>query len=680
MLTVGEQTEQPLPGLAGVRSAARRAPRVSPRSPATPAATDPVARLLLDLPVAHLDRDFDYLVPAELDDEAVPGARVKVRFGGREVHGFILERVEHSTHDGALLPLRRVVSAEPVLTPEIASLTALVAARYAGTRADVVRLAVPPRHARTEKEPSPPGVEGPPELSGAGAAWAGHRHGEAFVDHLAGGGSPRAVWTASPGTDWPRLLAYAAAATLASGRGTVLCVPDGADVDRVDAALTDVLGPGRHVTLRADAGPARRYREFLAVLRGSVKVVVGTRAAMFAPVQDLGLVCVWDDGDDNLAEPRAPYPHAREVLLTRAGTTDSAALVGGFTRSVEAAYLVRTGWAQDISGDRNARRAVQISVAGASDTQLSRDPLAKVDRIPAEARAAIRTGLEHGPVLVQTPRSGYATRLACVACRTPARCGHCQGPLRIEEHGGTPVCAWCLQLAQAWQCGVCGDRALRAPVVGERRTAEELGRAFPQIPVVRSGGDSVVREVSDRPAIVVATPGAEPVAAGGYHAVALLDAWLLLERADLRAGEEALRRWLNAVGLAAPGALVVVAADATVAAVQALVRLDPAGHAEREILERASAHLPPACRAATITGPPGAVDDVLALVDGPPGIEILGPFSEPSPRTGEETARVVLRVPRAQGPGLAAALTDVQRLRSVRKLQPVRIQLDPASL
>ena len=76
---------------------------------------------------------------------------------------------------------------------------------------------------------------------------------------------PARVWSALPDADWPARLAQAAAATLASGRGALLCLPDHKDVARVDAALTAALGPGRHVALTADAGPAARYRAFLAV-------------------------------------------------------------------------------------------------------------------------------------------------------------------------------------------------------------------------------------------------------------------------------------------------------------------------------------------------------------------------------------------------------------------------------
>jgi primosomal protein N' (replication factor Y) len=651
-------------------------PRRTTKKAEPAAERDPVARVLVDTPLAHLDRAFDYAVPASMADSAVPGARVKVRFAGKSLDGFVLERTAASEHTGTLTPLQRLVSPEPVLHPSVAELAAVLAERYAGTRSDVLRLAVPPRHAATEKEASPPEEPLTTALPELHAAWAAYPAADAFLGHLVTGGAPRAVWSALPGEDWPGLLAAAAALTLSAGRGSVLVVPDRRDVARLDTALTAVLGPGHHVVLTAGAGPARRYREFLAVSRGTRRIVVGTRAAAFAPVADLGLVAIWDDGDDLHAEPRAPYPHAREVLLSRARLQDSAALVGGFARTVEADQLLAHGWAHEITPPREALRdAVTVAITGATDQQLERDPLSRATRMPRQVHDAVAAGLAEGPVLVQTPRRGYAPALACERCRTPARCQVCTGPLAVAGRAVPPACRWCGTVVDAWACATCGHRGLRAPVLGERRTAEELGRAFASTPVVASGGDHVVETVPERPAIVVATPGAEPVAASGYATVVLLDTWLALARPDLRTDEEALRRWLGAAGLVAPGGHVLAVGDPAHPALQALVRWDPAGFARREADARSEAHLPPASRLATITGEPGAVDDALTLLDQPPGTEVLGPVE-----VDEGQSRLVVRVPRAHGPTLSHALGEVQRVRSARKLDPVRIQVDPVSL
>ena len=673
------------------RAAADRAAKGP--TPADPAPELPVARVLVDVPLAHLDRPFDYTVPARMHDQVCPGSRVKVRFAGQDVDGFVLERVERSEHEGRLAPLRRAVSAEPVLSPAVARLSGLVAARYAGTRSDVLRLAVPSRHATTEKRepPTPPADPAPLDVEAAAGAWAAYASGGPFVRGLAAGRSPRAVWSALPGPAWPDLLARAAAATLASGRGSLLCVPDGKDVARVDAALTAVLGRGRHVALTADAGPAARYRAFLAVSRGTVRVVVGTRAAAFAPVHHLGLVAMWDDGDDLYAEPRAPYPHTREVLLLRAHEEDTAALFGGFARTVEAEYLLRTGWASELAADRTTLRAAaaQVSITGATDRELERDPRARVARLPRTAYDAIREGLTRGPVLLQSPRQGYATALSCDSCRTPARCPVCTGPLQLTAPHRPPACRWCGTEQHGWSCRECGGHGLRAPVLGDQRTAEEIGRAFPQVPVRTSAGDRVLATVEAGPSIVVATPGAEPVVEGGYTCVVLLDTWLVLARTDLRTTEEALRRWSAAAALARPaddGGRVVAVGDPAHPALQALLRWDPAGFARRELEERQSAHLPPASRLATLTGPEDDLATAIAGLTLPPGTEVLGPVpvtahgpARAAP-DAPELRRAVIRVPRSGGPALSRTLVEMQGVRSARKLPPVRVQVDPVGL
>jgi primosomal protein N' (replication factor Y) len=707
--------------LALVRSRVRAA---RPKPPPEPAADQPVARVAVDVALPHLDRPFDYLVPDALADAARPGARVRVRFAGQLVDGFVLERTDASAHGGRLSFLARVVSPEPVLSPAVARLARLVADRYAGSLADVLRLAVPPRHAAAERAarsaapeqsapqagPREPGTPEPgtpePGTPGPGAGgWEPYVGGPALLAALADGRAPRAVWTALPGADWPAALAAAAAATLAGGRGSLLVVPDGRDVARLDAALAARLGAGHHLVLTADLGPAERYRRFLTVMRGTARVVVGTRAAMFAPVRDLGLLAVWDDGDDLHAEPRAPYPHVREVLALRSVEEDAGLLLGGHACSAEAAQLVASGWARPVAAARATVRAAaaRVEVAG-EEAELARDPAARSARLPTVAWRAAHDGLTRGPVLVQVPRRGYLPALACAGCRSAARCPACRGPLAAPGAHGPPGCRWCGAVAGGWECPHCGGRRLRAVVVGARRTAEELGRAFPRAVVRTSGRDGVLAAVGPEPALVVATPGAEPVAAGGYAAALLLDGWALLSRPDLRAGEEALRRWLAAAALVRPASeagRVVVLADPGSPAVQALVRWDPASFAQRELAERATLRLPPAARLASLTGQPAALRDFVQALSLPPLAELLGPVpaGPPGPTTrppgdgarpanrpgrpGDGTdppadERLLVRVPAGTGRELAVALRAAAGVRSARKdVGPVRVQVDP---
>jgi primosomal protein N' (replication factor Y) (superfamily II helicase) len=379
------------------------------------------------------------------------------------------------------------------------------------------------------------------------------------------------------------------------------------------------------------------------------------------------------------AEPHAPYPHPREVLALRAHRAGAAALIGGFTRTTDATQLVETGWARALVPDRARLRQVAPRIRPAGDeADLARDEAARSARLPHVAIRTARQALEHGPVLVQVPRRGYLPAIGCARCRGPARCTACQGPLALTSSHAAPYCRWCGQIAGDWRCPECGGGRVRATVMGAGRTAEELGRAFPGVPVRTSGRDGVLDEVGAEPALVVSTPGAEPVADGGYPAALLLDGWVLLGRADLRAAEEALRRWMNAAALVRPGGPVITLADNGLRPVQALLRWDPVTLAERELAERRHLGFPPAVKMASLTGTAAAVRELIDVARLPAGTEVLGPV----PIRGEETkVRALLRAARRTGGALAHALKAAQGVRSARKAaDTVRVEIDPLEL
>lgn len=673
---------------------------------------NPVARVRVDSTLPQVDRTFDYRVPAELSEDAVPGARVRVLFNGHELTGYIEERA--ATTDWtrtSLLPLKSVLSRVPSVAPEIFALAEALADRYASTVANVLRLAVPPRIAALDKKYAPhlpgyesaylgdsapvstsdapenaapehaesesaaastasstaasstadpyawlatPGAPAPfvldppalnPDVPDAASVFSDYENGAEFIEDVAAGVATRAVMTVLPGHlehTWADVLATALATAAASGRGAIAVVPTAKNLDLLEAALAERLPADAFVRLGSDSTPHTRYHGFVKARLGRVPVVIGTRAAAYAPVANLGLVVCWDDGDSSLLEQRAPYCHARDVLLLRASAENTAALFAGFSMSSEAARLVRTRWASHVRAPRALVRDYSPRIfSTGSEFELARDPLAAMARIPHLAFEHARRALARGPVLVQVARSGYIPSFSCERCRMPARCGECSGPLSVASGSSVPSCSWCGHLAQQWRCSECGFTHWRYSAAGATRTAEELGRAFPNVPVISSAGDHVRATVGPEPALVVATPGAEPVAFGGYAAALLLDADKMLRFDSLRAPEAALRRWLNAAALVRPAALegTVVTTASPSPVEQALVRWDPAWFAREELEERAQTGLPPAVRTAAVTG---AEADVRAFME-----EFLG--SSALPERVREQLRIVGPVPLDQG-------------------------------
>lgn len=628
-------------------------------------ATAKVARVVLDSPLPQLDHFFDYAVPDELVEQAVPGVRVRVplRTAGRVADGYLIELAEpDDAYDGRLSPLEAVVSPVPVLTSGVWQLARRLADRSAGTANDILRLAVPGRMVRAEKawlarpesernpEPSPPaiGVRG----YGAGALETAVERGERLalrpVPRLSR--LPDGTWVG----EWAITLAALAAACWSGGRSAIVAVPDHRDLEQLAAALAAIAPAAAVVRTDASQANAERYRGFLEALAGP-RILIGNRSVVYAPAEMLGLIAVWEDSDPLHEEPLAPYVHTRDAALVRQELTGCALVLSGLVRSVEAQRLVELGWLRDVAPERAYTPKVVLTAG-----QQAAEPAARAARIPSSAwrtaKEALSGGTQGGavvpagPVLVQVARPGYAPVLACAKCRQAARCTRCTGPLAQKRAGATPSCEWCGALATDWSCSRCEHRSLRMVTLGSGRTAEELGRAFPGVRVILADGDHPVLRVGPEPALVVATRGAEPIAEGGYRAVLLLDGERMLARETLHVAEDCLRWWTSAAVLATPGApTVLVGVSGALARTLATGRL--VEFAAEELADRRALRFPPSVRLASVTGAEAAVRSVLDAVD--PGllVDVLGPAE-----VDEKTVRGILRFEYARGAEVAAAV------------------------
>ncbi len=660
-----------------------------------------VGRVLIDSPLPQLDRLFDYAVPAAL--EAVPGVRVKVplRTAGRTVEGYLVEVVdaddaaEARASSKPLSELDAVVSPVPVLTPELYALARRAADRAAGSVSDILRLAIPKRMVRVEKAwlaartatgAVDPAVSVDPADPGDGTstgrptadqtAWAAGIL-DPFPDlrgalearaRLAIDAPPRPSSELPVGA-WAELLAAMAVDTLGRGESTLIVVPDQRDQDQVLAVLA-AHAPAE-VVVRDDArrsGP-ERYASYLRLLEGAPAIVVGNRSTVYAPAGSVGTVIVWDDGDPLLAEQLSPGVHARDAALVRQELEGSALVFAGHTRTTDVERLVQLGWVRDITARRRESPTVVLSA--------TREGESRGQRVPSAAFAAAREALQHGPVLVQVARPGYSPVLVCAQCRTPARCPHCTGPLRARRPGAAPDCTWCGRTIPTWSCVHCESTTLRMASSGSERTADELGRAFPHTRVILADGDHPVAQVDARPALVVATRGAEPHAEGGYRAVILLDGDRMLMAEQLRVGESCLRWWSNAAALAAPGSPVHLVGVAGPVA-RALATWTQPAYARAELADRVPLHMPPAVRVASLEGSASSVamalTDLRAAVPTLDASAILGPVPLPAPAdgaAGSPGVRALVRFDYALGKPVAenlraAVVADALRGRRAR--------------
>jgi len=637
--------------------------------------TGAIARVVVDTRLPQLDRLLDYRIPDGMGVR--PGVRVKVPLGRAHklATGFVVDITHQSDYTGDLAPIDTVVSDVPVLTDDLWQLARAVADRQGGSAADILRLAIPQRAVRVEKT----WVERPPQDPGAALApEASHHYGVDAWNQMRQPGCRSAVElppgvlntsTSRPTTKAADTIATLAATVLADGHSVVISVPDWRDSEVVERSLLEYVDADHIVRLRADHTPSERYLSYLRCVEERPVVVIGQRHAMYQPVWDLGLLIVLSESDDSHREPLAPYPHTRDVALIRAQHSGCALVFADWVTGVDITRLVDMGYVTLVTPTTRERPTV-IPTALTVHGQQSPTP----GRLPSLAYRAVSEALVEGPVLVQVFRSGFAPGLACTTCRERLRCQACGGPVTASSPSARRSCSWCGVTSTPRPCAECGGTAVIPIGHGVGRTVTELGKAFPKVAVIQADGDHPTLDVPDKPALVVATRGSEPIAHGGYRAVLLLDGDKMLQRSSLGALEETLRGWEWAASLAAPGASVYLT-DVDGPVVHAFAAGAHRDLMAKELRERRELRLPPAVRIASVTGPPSTVHEVTSdIVNAFPGSDVLGPV-----RLDDERVRSVVRFSYAVGTDVAKDLRAAVIARAVSKTPAatrLRIVLD----
>ncbi|MEE1295817.1 MAG: primosomal protein N' [Bifidobacterium sp.] len=730
----GELIQPTLDGLAPRRRKPRR------KAERVPAPVDPVASVVLDVQAAHLGQPFDYLVDAKQDADAQPGTLVRVRFGGQRVTGVIWERrAEPESPGHTLRYLERVLSPAVVVHGQMRRDITAIAEAYGGTRANIVRVAVPPRVARIEAEQDR-GTCAIDLAARAAAACARLRpdlareveHLEGVDDALRADRFRSIVVDALPGDMPQRALAYALCGSLAAGRAAVAVLPGMRAVwdlmNTLNACGLTAFAPTREgepyagdvAVLSSDSSPAERYRAYYAVTGGQVKCVIGTRGAMYAPVTGPALFAIVDDNSYQDADGMAPYANARGVCRLRAWLHQGTFLALAQARSVTSQW--ETGAAQQleppVSGPstafhpwHDATRATVPPIRWLNRGELARlaDPTVGA-RVPHTAVRLLSGALAQGPVLLSVPTEGVSPSLSCAQCLRQARCLKCAGPLALEPGAAAPRCRWCGAAATGWHCRHCGStRPPRVVRVGASGTAQELQGLFRGVPMVvsaRRAPAHVVEQVPNAPLIVVATPGAEPrVRDGAYRAVAILDAWTSLYEQRMDARVDVLRAWMRAMALCAPreqGGLGLLCGETDPLIARSLMTWDSRLLAAAELTDRTEALLPPAVSAACVWGRRDAVawalrqigvaaggDWAVVELDGEAMPAVMGPVPiAPEPTVDEreleamgDRVKAVVRVPHERRGELARRLhVAVATHMAQRGRGELRFRLDPKDL
>lgn len=668
----------------------------------------PVAQVVLDVPALHMDKVFDYEVPEKFRDVAV-GSRVQVDLGSRRVDGFVVSRSAQTQVASKLRPIKKVISNIPVLTAATYALAKRVAARQSATVGDSLRLAIPQRHARAEREflqhrldsgqsefPPAPSAS---VRSNSGSnlddgALVNYRGGPAFLTRVGRGEVIRAQLSMAALHTEEDVMIPVIKRVLAQNKTVIVVVPTPRQAGDLAHTLTTLLDVPVSTVQSNDAHEAR-YREFLRALYGESRVIVGTRSAAWVPSPDLGALIVVDDQHSAMREPRSPYIHTRDLLRMRADIENASFLSMNYGPSVEMCAVEQ--WAPALSIDQANLRAVTPQVMSAISFAYEDSPLT---RMPQSVFAVARAGLERGHVLFAVPQSGYYPVVACARCRELVRCPQCSSVMEIPQPDSPLTCTRCRYVHTRFICGQCRSQKIRAIRIGSYRTAQEIGRAFRGVSIHTASHEEISPD-EKKGHIVVASTAHLPRYAEKFAAAIVLDAGSILRARGLNTESYFLRTLAKVAALVMPriqGGQLLVVGDVPAQLMHPLITWDFVRWAREQLGERDLLKLPPAYPWIAVCGTPQSLREYLTILRGLareaglasedasidallgggvsdviPGLSILGPN-----RLGDDRLELYLRSGGKQANIMRSIVDRAHRIASVQRVSPLRVVVDPA--
>jgi len=614
---------------------------VAPASSGPKALVLPYARVRVDTGVFHLDQLYDYQIPEKLSEVIQVGVRVQLPFGGRETEGIVVERVGVPERAGELKSITRVLSPIPIASAQSLVLIDNVADHFAANPWDVIRSAIPPRVASVDKNFAHQGLLS--QVKG--------KHSVEFQ-------------TIAPYTQAHDQLVKLVLSN--NGSGSVLVIaPDEKDVDLIIQSL-DADGVTA-LKLTAAMPREERYRNYLLAMHGQKCVVVGTRSAIFAPVNNLSTIIVHKESSHDHYEVRSPGWNSRTVALMRSKMEAVKLILTGFSPSIEVSQLIDEREVKYL----NSKETVAIKAFTPSEGAL----------LPGRIFTEVKKALATGPVLFIAPRKGYGNALLCAHCRNVAMCG-CGGRLSVAAKSKAPSCVHCGTTFAGWRCSFCDRDKQYLAGRGIERAAEEISRAFPHFPVIISAGDVIKDRIEHKPALVLATSGAQPQVEGGYSAVVILDGMRFFSQIDLRTQERARELFFETSSLISQDGIVLLVIDDVHPIVSAIARWNVALLLKRELSERSELQLPPYVFSVVLVMDESMGIQIVnglrkALVDGriPKSSSIYGPTE-----ISKGQVKIVIHADKSDGKALTDVVHELQRRRSIAKKELFTLRVEPYSL
>lgn len=610
--------------------------------------THNVAHVWVDSGLSHLDGLYSYRIPNEILTSISIGSRIKVPFNSRSCEAIV---VQMGTSDESLANLKIIESCLdviPVTTESMLNFYSLMTTYWASDPYSLIKLGIPPRVAAIEKTILQ-------EISTLPKIVMRKRKEPVFTYMMHS----------------PHISAHEELAKLATNRSkfgsVLLLVPDVKDVSH----LFDLLkNDDRSIpVIRLDSSLTRseRYLNYLRISRLQRVLVIGTRSALFVPINDLDSIVIGFEKSEQFYERKHPYWNVRDSAFLRSSSEFCNLYFTGYVPSAEMAHQIE-------------ERRVKFLGQKQSVKTLAY-PQTKGELLPDRIFSEIRKALGKGKVLFLAPRKGYANVLLCAKCKNIALC-ECGGRIFLNSHNSLPICSICSNQVKEWSCKWCKGTIKYAAGRGIERFYEEIGKAFPNVAMQLSNAPNILEDISEKTRIVIATSGSEPLSVDSYSCVVILEGQKFLASGSVTYEEVVYESFFKSASRVEKNGSVLVVLDPYHPVVAALSRWNPSVLVKKILRENYDAALPPYTSSALLKV---GISEGSILRNGiAKSIEDARlPISSKvylTENKSKNEAHLLITVPREKRQDLAKFILELSRKRAVSKRPLITLALDPYAL
>ncbi len=435
------------------------------------------AELLFNLPV---NKSFTYRNP--FGDECTNGMRVKAPFRGRERTGYVLA-TKDDPPEGTfeIKEITRVLDNEPLFDDTLVSLGEWMSGMYMCSLGEAIAAMLPGgkrEHLQDlydEQTPVPDRFDLHSQQQKPLEEIISCQEGMFYLFGVTGSGKTE-------------VYLRAAEHTLKEGRSVIYLVPEISLTHQVIEIVLQRFGD-QVALLHSALTPSQRLSEWMRIRRGQARVVVGARSAVFAPLEDIGLIVIDEEHEGSYKSGRTPRYHARQVAMKRCALQKGRLIMGSATPSLEAYYLMQQGTLTAFTMEKRLSGG-ELPKIEIVDMRKEERPISRT--LELQMRQVLNEGNQ---IILFLNRRGFSYFFHCHTCGYEMKCRHCSVSLTFHKKKNRMICHYCgFSSAPVQVCSDCGSLDVGYAGFGTEKIEQVVEALFPGRRIERVDADTASKK------------------------------------------------------------------------------------------------------------------------------------------------------------------------------------------